>query len=177
LNTRRQNYTRRANDTQAANLARKLNDVALDRVLHETWDYYDNCAYRQRNGGLFTADQDLGTINRYSSAIFTRQNADGTRYGYECPEERDYYPYWQPNGGWRDIAVLNSDASQCSSIVSQSFNVKSQFTCIEYYSNGVQKHWSRWNNQVDCIKNGGNWTEVCQNDHIHHLIYLNIISI
>ena len=95
LNTQSQDYTNMAADSQAANSQRKAQDVKTDRVIQEPWDHYDSCNYRERNAGLFTADQNLKQNNKgYSSAVFTRQNPNGQRSGYECPEERDYYPYW-----------------------------------------------------------------------------------
>lgn len=54
--------------------------------------------------GLFTADQNLGG----HTSLYTRQNAAGTRYGFEVPEERDYFPYPGPNP-WKDIAIMVSD--------------------------------------------------------------------
>jgi len=54
---------------------------------HESFQYYQACAARSRHTGLFTADQNLG-----SSARSTRQNPGGGQSGFECPEERDYYP-------------------------------------------------------------------------------------
>jgi hypothetical protein len=68
---------------------------------------------------LFTADQKL----RGESSKHTRQNSGGTRYGYECPEERDYYPYWHPTD-WKDIAVLVHDKKLCDYYQTESFNVK-----------------------------------------------------
>ncbi len=59
--------------------------------MNENREYYADCKRRSRNKGLFTADQVLGP-----AAVNTRQNPNGQRYGYECPEERDYYPYWHP---------------------------------------------------------------------------------
>ncbi len=56
--------------------------------------------------GLFTADQKLNG----DRAIYTRQDNQGNRYGYECPEERDYWPYVSP---WSDIAILTTNTSMC----------------------------------------------------------------
>ena len=71
--------------------------------------------------GLFTADQQL----KGDTSIFTRQNAAGTRSGYECPEERDYYPYWHPTD-WIDIAVFTDNTSLCDNYKENSFNVKAK---------------------------------------------------
>ena len=74
--------------------------------------------------GLFTADQKLAG----ERSIYTRQNPTGTRRGYECPEERDYYPYWHPTE-WKDIAVLTSEPSRCEYYTKESFNVKPKGEC------------------------------------------------
>ena len=69
--------------------------------------------------GLFTADQKLAG----QTSIYTRQNANGARSGYECPEERDYYPYWYPTD-WTDIAVFTDNTTKCEYYQRESFNVK-----------------------------------------------------
>lgn len=92
--------------------------------MHEDYDYYMNCKYRYRNFGLFTADQNLNG----RTARFTRQNPNGNRRGYECPEERDHYPYWQPTP-WVDLAVLTNDPTRCSFYQAESENVKGRYYC------------------------------------------------
>ena len=78
------------NQSREAVMARRNSNLKLNRALLESWEYYDSCANRQRNSGLFVADQILNKNKRgFSSAIFTRQSPNGERYGYECPEERD----------------------------------------------------------------------------------------
>ncbi len=100
----------------------------------ESYLYYKQCATRARNKGIFYADQNVGNRN---VATYTRQNNQATRYGYECAEERDYYPYWGPTP-WRDIAVLTNDPTRCEAYKTQSQNVKSRFYCSlpdDYYIN------------------------------------------
>jgi len=76
--------------------------------VHETPEYYNECNRVKRNRDLFTADQN---VNR-RSAIGTRQNPNGGRRGLECPEERDYYPYWRP-APFLDVAYLVDDQARC----------------------------------------------------------------
>eukprot|EP01084_Bolivina_argentea_P043994 81000_1 len=66
-------------------------DTDVEYGRHESWASYQYCKATSRNMGLFTANQNM---NGRNAAKYTRQDNDGTRYGYECPEERDYYPYW-----------------------------------------------------------------------------------
>ena len=113
---------------------------------HETYLYYQKCSQRERNKGLFTADQLDPNNQGTNSAIFTRQNANGQRYGFECPEERDHYPYWHPSP-WIDIAVMTTDLSRCAWYQNESFNVQPKSECsIPMY-----------NNRADCLSVNGTW--------------------
>lgn len=92
---------------------------------HEDYTFYQRCKERERNPHLFTADQKL----KGKSAIYTRQNPNGDRYGFECPEERDYYPYWSESD-WRDIAVLTTDTSKCDYYRQNSQCVTEKHECV-----------------------------------------------
>jgi len=97
-------------------------DVRFGR--HESYEYYKRCESTARNLGLFTANQNLNG----NSAKHTRQNPGGTRHGYECPEERDYYPYWRPSK-WVDMAYITNNIERCDEIKAESQNVKSKWEC------------------------------------------------
>jgi hypothetical protein len=97
-------------------------DVRYGR--HESFDFYKSCMYRSRNMGLFTSSENL----KGNGAIYTRQNPNGDRRGYECPEERDYYPYWHPTP-WKDAAILTNQPQRCAAYQQESQNIKDKFYC------------------------------------------------
>jgi hypothetical protein len=98
------------------------------RGRHESEAWYYMCKRRQRNYGLFHADQNLnGDTSR-----FTRQNNNGNRRGLECPEERDYYPYWNP-APWVDIAYLTSNTEWCPMVLNNTQNNNDIWYCDDYY--------------------------------------------
>jgi hypothetical protein len=92
---------------------------------HESYQYYtEQCKWRQRNRGLFIANRNL----QGNGAIYTRQNENGARHGFECPEERDYYPYWHPTM-WRDIAVFTNQPERCPAYQAASENTSARYYC------------------------------------------------
>jgi hypothetical protein len=123
-----------------------LEDSAIDNFLkygkHEDYSSYLNCNKRKRFLNLFTADQVL----RGQSSIYTRQNPNGDRYGFECPEERDYYPYWGQSE-WRDIAILTSNLSRCEYYINNSRCTTDKFECLN----------AKGQNETECLTNKGEW--------------------
>ncbi|XP_060076266.1 protein DD3-3-like [Ylistrum balloti] len=63
---------------------------------------------------------------------------------------------WHPTP-WTDIAVLAENASMCQYYEKESFNSRSYHACVEDYGDGSRKHASKWNNQEECVDNGGQW--------------------
>lgn len=148
--TNRQNF-QNGNGDPANRIGRRNADVEQERGLHEPWEWYDECSRRERNKGLFTADQNL----RGNSAVYTRQNPNNNRRGYECPEERDYWPYWH-DSPWKDIVIMTDRLDLCPFFKAESQNVKSKFTCraTQACPNCVQ-----FNNEAQCKAQNGNWLE------------------
>lgn len=164
-------------------ITRRDNNVAANKGLNEAYFSYDDCARRQRNKGLFLADQEINEQDE--SATRTRQNPNGNRNGYECPEERDYYPYWHPTQ-FVDIAVLAQNESMCQYYKDHSSNLQPKHRCVETFSgSGNPKHYSEHNNEADCTAAKGVWTafysmlelapkydrENCESDHGDGLTY------
>lgn len=138
--------------------------------LHESYDYYDKCYCRERNKGLFTADQ---AVNNNRGATASRQNQNGNNvrnnpgrgenanHGYECPEERDYYPYWHPTP-WIDIAILTTRTKYCDFMKANSQNVAPSYECLfgakNYPVDNNNQRQQAANNAKDCLAQGGTWT-------------------
>jgi len=123
--------------------------------LHEPFAFYQACQRRSRNMGLFIADRQN---NIGSRAVNTRQNNGGGQRGLECPEERDYYPYWHPSP-WKDIAILTDDTSRCDFYKSQSQNVRDKGICTDP-ANKLNSGTALPNNEIDCGTAGLNWTMI-----------------
>jgi plastocyanin len=110
---------------------------------HEPQTYFDNCNARDRNTNLFAAAEN---VNNNNGAQATRQNQGGGTSGFECQEERDYYPYWHPTP-FVDIAVLTTNTSRCAWYQDQSENVVGRNYCTA----------PQYNNEPECEANGGTW--------------------
>eukprot|EP00300_Choanocystis_sp_HF-7_P036492 c52346_g1_i1.p1 GENE.c52346_g1_i1~~c52346_g1_i1.p1 ORF type:complete len:750 (+),score=176.32 c52346_g1_i1:179-2251(+) len=123
----------------------------------ETHAYYAWCKARSRNKGLFTADQLPIAGNNRNRAINTRQNPNGDRFGLECPEERDYYPYWTPTM-WRDVAigVTTSKLQECQTLLApESQNVIQKCYCdMSTVQNAAQPFEL---DDVSCQQRSGTW--------------------
>eukprot|EP00753_Platysulcus_tardus_P004282 PLAT12528.2.p2 GENE.PLAT12528.2~~PLAT12528.2.p2 ORF type:complete len:756 (+),score=263.14 PLAT12528.2:76-2343(+) len=153
-----QNQNDAATDTIPNNQNNAVPNNAANRRfgMHETVEYYQECQNRARNKGLYTADQNL---NR-NDARATRQNPNGNRNGLECPEERDYYPYWHPTP-FRDIAVLVDDEKLCETrkYATLSQNVDAKGYCIAanpaQARNAANNQFP--NNAADCAAAGHKW--------------------
>jgi len=135
---------------------RASND-ANQRGRHESEAWYYMCKRRLRNFGLFHADQNLNGV----TSRFTRQNNNGNRRGLECPEERDYYPYWSPSP-WIDIAYLTSNVEHCDLVMQGTQNNNTIGYCdglldtaTDTYQGAVPL------TQEDCLsRSGGTWRTI-----------------
>merc|ERR1711953_198562 len=127
---------------------------------HESEEYYAFAKQRDRNQGLFTADQKL----QGDDSTKTRQNPGGTRRGLEVPEERDYFPYWRPSV-WRPVAIFHNDMAECETQMrakSQALEEKWQCVPTKQQING-QLNANQLETLVDskteteCTTNSGQW--------------------
>ena len=150
----RDGYPQNSNGDTCTNTIPEQLDEDIDNInkfgKHEDYAYYQRCKQRHRNTRIFTADQRLHSI----SSIYTRQNPNGNRYGFECPEERDYYPYWGETE-WRDISVLTTNTSMCDYYYNNSRCNVEKHDCI-----GLNLDNNNLNYPYDkttCEDQGGHW--------------------
>ena len=85
----------------------------------------------------------------------SRTNPNGLKRGFECPEERDYCPYWR-GSPWVDVAVFTKDVTRCeATIAAESQNAKSRFECQGEYGIGESPI-----QESKCASPGGTWVEI-----------------
>lgn len=175
-----------ATNTITQNEAAAIPDSVENRRfgMQESYDYYNMCERTERNKGLYTADQRVRRNDRRG----TRQNPNGNRHGFECPEERDYYPWWAPSP-WIDIAVLTDSANadpcmknspncteRCSYYMDNTMNWNSKGYCDANHTSGSvtdktsstaynQRRW--YNNRAACEDAGFVWYEVSHADNLN----------
>jgi len=125
-----------ATDTIADTEDAAIPDTEEDQRMgmHESFDTYQLCQRTERNKGLYTADQRM----RRNDARGTRQNPNGDRRGLECPEERDYYPYWRPSP-WVDVAIMTNDGGDAPCNVPETCETN---RCEYYLANSFNKRTS-----------------------------------
>lgn len=141
-------------DGTTTNTPTEPNDIngpfaATSQGEHESEMWYLECKRRSRNKGLFLADQKPNG----ESSRFTRQNPNGNRRGLECPEERDYYPYWAPTP-WRDIAYLTDRVDLCPMVLANTQNTNQMFKCTGLLN---QTGKAIPITQTACTSAGGQW--------------------
>lgn len=102
------------------------------RGRHESEEFYYMAKKRDRNKGLFTADQNL----KGNSQKYTRQNPNGNRRGLEVPEERDYMPWWFPSP-WKAIAWIGNDVEFCEKVVKPGV-AESKYSCVDKDGNAPE---------------------------------------
>jgi hypothetical protein len=127
------------------------NNPNANRGLHEPTSFYQDCENTERNQGLYVADQNLNA----NDATRTRQNPNGARSGLECPEERDYYPYWRPSP-WKDLAILTNNVAMCEWYQANSQNVAPRGYC----TGGANGDNLNPITEASCTANGGTWNIV-----------------
>jgi len=146
------------------NVAQKFSDNNDNqRGRHESEEFYAFCEAREREKGLFTADQKLkGHTQKY-----TRQNPNGARRGLECPEERDYFP-WEFPTPWIDLAWIGNDVEYCkTNIAPFSQNVYSKGVCAG--PNGADDlpdddDMGGAKTATECANEGGTWVQTTPPD-------------
>ena len=113
---------------QNAKNRRRAKSIDRDIGLHESWEFYDRC-----------------------------QDEPGTRYGMECLNERNEWPY-DSITPWVDVAYFTDDSANACTDDIKNLNKKEYPECVEYYDNGKRMHKSQYTDKADCEDNSGDWT-------------------